>query len=121
MLQNTQRFKYAALLGDSTSFEVFKPGGPYYREAKLYYDGKNGIYAIKKQVCVLARSPHYALFISPGYAGSTHDFTILKDTYDEIGLYLEKTDSEHNDEDSSDSWSILMDKGYIGPEDSHLD
>jgi hypothetical protein len=59
-LQNTN-YPYIALLCDSTSIEVFRPKTRF-EEAKQYWDEKNSIYAIKKEIAVCASAPHYALF-----------------------------------------------------------
>lgn len=62
---------------DTTSQEVYRPKGRF-EEAKHYWDAKNHIYALKKQVAVMAHEPHYALFLSPGVVGSQHDYTTFK-------------------------------------------
>jgi hypothetical protein len=64
------KFAYIALLADSTSFEVFRPKGRF-EEQKHYYDGKNKMYAVKKEVAVMAHAPHYALFFSKGELSTT--------------------------------------------------
>ena len=53
-------YPYIGLLVDSTFIEVYRPRGRF-EEAKIYFDAKNGIYALKKKVAVSA-SP-YACFI----------------------------------------------------------
>jgi len=67
-LANTS-YPYIALLNDSMTVETCQPGGPF-EEVKSYFDVKNGIYGIKKEVTVSAHPPHYALFISPYHHGS---------------------------------------------------
>ena len=32
-----------------------------FEEAKVYFDGENKIYGLKKEVAVLAQKPHFAL------------------------------------------------------------
>jgi len=54
-------YPYIALLVDSMTVETCQPGGPF-EEVKSYFDVKNGIYGIKKEVAVSAHPPHYALF-----------------------------------------------------------
>ncbi len=62
-------YPFIGLVCDSTSTEVFRPAGRF-EEAKVYWDGKNKIYALKKEVAVLACSPHYAIFSGPAFVGS---------------------------------------------------
>lgn len=71
---------HAALVVDSTSFEVYRPVGRF-DEAKIYFDVKNHIYALKKEVAVQAKAPHYALFYHKATPGSVHDYETLKKTY----------------------------------------
>jgi len=52
---------HAAIAVDSTSFEVYRPHGRF-EEAKIYFDAKNKIYALKKEVAVKLKPPNYALF-----------------------------------------------------------
>jgi len=75
-LSNTS-YPYIGLLVDSTTTEICQPGGPF-EEVKPYYDAKNQIYGLKKEVAVSATAPHYALFSSPFHLGSEHDFSIHK-------------------------------------------
>jgi hypothetical protein len=71
------RFNNIALLIDSSSFEVYRPKGTF-GEVKVYFDYKNGIYALKKEFAVMAAPPHYAMFSSPGFVGSIHDYEHFK-------------------------------------------
>eukprot|EP01098_Paradermamoeba_levis_P013287 TRINITY_DN6028_c0_g1_i1.p1 TRINITY_DN6028_c0_g1~~TRINITY_DN6028_c0_g1_i1.p1 ORF type:complete len:187 (-),score=8.46 TRINITY_DN6028_c0_g1_i1:341-901(-) len=50
-----------ALLIDSTTIEVYRPRGRF-EEAKIYFDSKNKIYGLKKEVAVTATAPHLAVF-----------------------------------------------------------
>ena len=58
---------------------VVKIGRPkqHFRDAKIFFSGKHGIYALKKEVCVNVRSGTAAM-ISPSFPGSVHDITILR-------------------------------------------
>ena len=47
-------YPYIALLVDSTSIEVYRPRGRF-EEAKIYFDAKNGIYALKKNLLLVLR------------------------------------------------------------------
>jgi hypothetical protein len=114
---NSRNFSHVALLLDSSSFEVNRPRARF-EEAKVYWDAKNGIYALKKEVAVAARPPHYALFSQPGEVGSVHDYMILKSTYQRYLPYLRKTPGENErlPHDRQHSfWAVICDKGYIGP------
>lgn len=104
-----------ALLVDSTSIEVYKPLGRF-AESKKYWDAKNSIYAIKKQVAVMAASPYYALFVADGQPGSVHDYTIFKSSFIPMRQYLIKTAYERHMSATDDRWAVLGDSGYIGPE-----
>jgi hypothetical protein len=105
------------LLVDTTSIPVYRPKGRF-DEVKSYWDAKHKIYALKKEVAVLASSPHYAMFASKGQLGSVHDYTIHKETNLEYAEYLLKTTEEHrkipNDKDNP-RWAVLGDKAYQGP------
>jgi hypothetical protein len=110
-------FPHVALLIDSNSQEVYHPKARF-EEAKAYWDGKNKIYALKKEVAVMAQPPHYALFSQKGEIGSTHDFAILKKTYSSYLPYLQKTNAENSllpMDQNSQLWACILDMGYIGP------
>lgn len=104
------------LLLDSTSIEVYRKGR--FEEAKHYWDGKNHIYALKKEVAVLAQPPYFALFMMKGRPGSIHDMEILKSTQKRYTAFLQKTAEEKAaltplDGDNPE-WAVLCDKGYQG-------
>ena len=69
-------FPEVALIVDSTTLEINRPGS--YSESKPFFDAKNWIYGLKKQVCVMPVSPHYALFSSKSFKGSEHDYTFFQ-------------------------------------------
>lgn len=111
-------YPYIALDVDSTSLEVFRPTGRF-EEVKSYWDAKNCIYALKKEVAVMASAPHYALFVQKGYPGSVHDYTIFKESYNSYAEYLRKTTQEKQAllaDNSDNRWAILGDRGYVGQE-----
>lgn len=115
---STTNFPYIALLCDTTSIEVFRPTARF-EEAKRYWDSKNHIYAIKKEVAVLANSPHYALFLHKGEVASRHDYSIFKDNYAFYLDYLSKTTEERAripTDRGAPNWAMLLDRGYIGPD-----
>ena len=90
-----------------------------FEEAKIYFDAKNGIYALKKEIAVSASPPHYALFFQEAQVGSIHDYTMFKYNYQCYLNYLLKTPDEKNliHSDANDpNWAILGDRGYIGPD-----
>jgi len=99
-------YQYIAAVGDVISLEVFRPKGRF-EEAKAYWDAKNGIYALKKEVHVSATAPHIALFSAPAEIGSVHDYSIFR-----------KTPQERNalEIDAHNSWGVLYDSAYTGPE-----
>ena len=107
-------YSHAALLVDCTSVEIYKPTGTF-REVRKYWDTKNGIYSLKKQVLVSAQVPHIAMFISKFYVGSTHDFKIFKETYKNLEPYLLKSPIEKESlvgDEISTHWSVVGDKAY---------
>jgi hypothetical protein len=57
--------------------EVFHPKGRF-EEVKVYWDTKHCMYAIKKEIGVLAAELHYALFFQKVCVGSTHDYEMHK-------------------------------------------
>jgi hypothetical protein len=111
---NDNEFPHVALLIDSTSTQIPRPSR-IYCEAKPYWDGKNAIYALKKEVAVTAHAPHYALFAQPATRGGVHDFTIFKEHFSTYLPYLVKTAAERialaTDQDN-EAWAVLADKAY---------
>lgn len=110
-------FPHIGLLVDSTSMEVYRPKTRF-EEAKAYWDSKNGIYALKKEVAVMARAPYYALFAQKGEVGSNHDYAIFKKTFNSYSTYLQKQNGEKYlipSDVQNQLWSILGDKAYTGP------
>jgi hypothetical protein len=108
---------HIALLLDSTSVVIPKPLGTHHEE-KRFYDAKNCIHALKKQVAVAAAHPYYALFSAPAAPGSTHDYAIFKANYEPFVRYLAKTPEELQalaEDTDNDKLAILADSGYIGP------
>ena len=69
---NGTHFPHLGLLVDSTSIQVKRPKARF-EEAKIYWDGENHMYALKKEVAVMASNPHYCLFLQKGVVGSKHD------------------------------------------------
>lgn len=111
-------YPHIGLLVDTTSLEVFRPKARF-EEAKAYWDHKNGIYALKKEVGVMAAPPHYALFFTKGEIGSKHDYSIFKETYTSYLEYLAKTTEEIRaipTDSNNPSWAVLLDRAYIGPQ-----
>lgn len=102
----------AALLIDSTSFQIKRPSGQF-ANSMCFFDGKNHKYALKKEVAVMARHPHYALFASPSYTGSCHDERIHQEMYKCYETYLRKSAFEADDH-SPAYWEVVADMGYIG-------
>jgi hypothetical protein len=116
-LENTI-YPHTGLIVDSTSINVFKPLGKF-QEARAYFDGKNWMYALKKEIAVMAGPPHYALFSSPGFEGSRHDYDHFKQNYKSYMKYLMKSPDEKRlitTDRTNPTWSIMGDKGYVGPE-----
>ena len=115
---NDTYFPHIALLIDSTSIEVFRPKAPF-SEAKIYWDTKNHMYALKKEVAVMASKPHYCIFIQKFFVGSRHDYENFKETYHTYLEYLRKKTDELvsiPEDHLNYSWSVLLDKAYIRPE-----
>lgn len=54
---------------------VHQPKVPF-NEAKVYFDGKNHIYALKVEVGVLVNPSHYGIFIADCAVGSKHDYAL---------------------------------------------
>lgn len=107
----------ADLLLDCTTVQVFRPRAPF-NEAKLYYDSKNHIYSLKKEVAVMVSESHYCLFISKAYVGSVHDYYIHKQGCSKYEEYLMKTPHEQSfmpQDIHKLKWAIVEDKGYVGP------
>ena len=67
----------------------------------------------------MASKPHYCVFTQKSFVGSKHDYQNFKETYQSYLPYLLKTNDEFRDlqgDQGYQSWAILLDKGYIGPE-----
>lgn len=109
-------FPFIGALGDVVSLHIFHPRLNF-SEAKIFYDKKNSIYALKKEVVVTAQPPHYALFAQKSRVGAKHDYVILKESYQSYLPYLEKTPTELQaiPEDQNPNWAMLLDHGYVGP------
>lgn len=111
-------YSHIALLVDTTSIQVYRPRG-LFDEVKPYWDTKNKIYALKKEVLVLAHAPYYAMFSGKKRIGSTHDYLIHKDNYLSYSDYLLKTADEQNTlthDRNNAKWVVLGDKAYQGPD-----
>ncbi len=84
-----------------------------FRDAKPYYDSKNHMYALKKEIGVIAAAPHYALFVSESFRGGEHDFTAFQRNYTTYVDYLRKTPDEQavSGADTNQLWYLLADAG----------
>ena len=103
-----------ALIIDSTTIEINRPGS--YNERKPYFDGKNWIHGLKKQVVIMSVPPFFVLFSFKAFKGGIHDYTFFKSSYTEFLPFLKKRPEDFLslEEDKNVSWAILADKGYIG-------
>ncbi len=106
--------RWIGLVVDSTTTQIYKPG--LHNSPKLYMDGKNHIYGLKKEVAVLASPPHYAMFTSQSWPGSEHDFVAFQRNSGMYVTYLTKTPDEAaiSADDSNGLWILLADSGYLG-------
>ena len=116
---DNDHYPHAALLIDRTSLQVYKPTG-LFGESKAFFDGKNYIYALKKEVAVSASPSYFALFSQKATAGAAHDYSIHKKAAISYAPYLQKTPDEKNhpklvNDQANNSWSALLDKGFVGP------
>ena len=84
----------------------------------MYWDGKNRMWAVKKEVAVMAKTPHYAMFSQPYSISSKHDYQRLKQTFEEYLPYLLKTPEERValPNDQPRQWAMLFYSAYIGPD-----
>ena len=115
---NGTYFPHIGLLVDSISIQVQRPKARF-EEAKIYWDGKNHMYALKKEVAVMASNPHYCLFLQKGVVGSKHDYEYLKTTFHSYIPYLQKTSEEFillQTDQAHQNWGALFDKGFFGPD-----
>jgi hypothetical protein len=111
------QFSHVALLIDATTFPTYRPTGRF-EETKHYWDGKNKLYGLKKEVAVSAVAPHVAVFISKGFVASIHDYEFFKKNCKVYETFLRKTPDERRQltMDSQNShWGVMVDKGYTGP------
>jgi len=83
------------LIVDCTTFPVNRPVGRF-EESKIY----------KKEVAVMGKAPHFALFSSRGEVGSRHDITIFKRNLGKYAKYLESVSNPGT------FWDLCADKGY---------
>lgn len=105
VIQNDDpRLRKIGLIVDSTSFEINKPTGRF-EEARIYFDKKNAIYALKKEVAVLGRPPYIAVFFGKGEVGSIHDFAIFKKNIGKYEEYLKVEEGNY--------FTLLADKGDL--------
>ena len=66
----------SVLVVDCTVVQIRRPKQDFH-DAKIFFSGKHGIYALKKEVCVNVRCGTAAL-VSPSFPGSVHDIPILR-------------------------------------------
>jgi len=114
-LENTP-LSYVGLLVDATTIQVYRPYDTF-EKAMIYWDGKNHIYGLKKEVAVQASKPHYALFTSEKEVGSVPDFQIHKNNFQQYLQYLIKLPNERNGlphDLNEPCWAILGDQAYVG-------
>ena len=67
----------------------------------------------------MALKTHYCVFTQWSFVGSRHDYANFKEKYTTYLPYLVKTAEEFRileGDQEHQSWAILLDKGYIGPE-----
>ena len=64
--------------------------------------------------------PFSTIFSGKGFKGSTHDYSFFKERYTEFLPFLKKNphDFQLLENDNHVSWTIMGDKGYIGPDSS---
>lgn len=101
---------------DSTTCPIYRPKGSF-ADAKVYWDDKNHIYGLKKEVAVLTVPPHYALFCSPAFTGSQNDFGYFAANYERYLPYLGTTEDDLRNLPQNErfqQWGIVGDKGYVG-------
>ncbi len=110
-------FPFVGALDDSTSIPIFHLY-VHFKEVKIYYDGKNRMYALKKEMIVLHVPLHYAIFLSKGVIRSAHDYHIHKENFINYILYLLKELTEVKAiliDQTFELWALLLDSSYIGP------
>lgn len=111
-------FPHAALLIDCTTVRCNRPMGNF-EEGKLFYDAKNHIYGLKKEVAVTAAPPHFYVASSPFSPGKIHDYSIHKTYHHNYDFYLRKTidEKDHFQADRAHThWAVIADMAYIGPQ-----
>lgn len=109
---------HVALLVDTNTTEVFRPRARF-EEAKIYWDGHNKIYGIKKEVAVMACAPYYCLMTHKGFVGSIHDYDEHKRNAQSYEEYLLKTEEEARalpQDRASRFWALMGDLGFLGPD-----
>ena len=115
-LVNTN-FPFIALATDVVSVRIPHPKLPF-SDARVFFDGKNKKYALKKECAVRTCAPYYCLFVQKARVGSDHDYAILKDTFPSYLPYLQKLTHERallSTDFENRSWGMVCDSGYIGP------
>ena len=72
----------------------------------------------------MAYKPHFCVFIGKYVLGSVHDFKIMKRSYHRYLDYLLKLPDGNSSlpgHQLSCFWGVLVDKGYVGPENTMPD
>jgi len=93
-----------------------KPTGNW-AESKRFYDTKNGIYGLKKEIGITSNPPYLALFFQDGEAAAQHDFLIHQKYTNIYNKYLKITNQDIEKDESlktREYWDLLGDKGYQG-------
>lgn len=77
------------------------------------------MYAVKSEVAVTAQPPHFCLFVLPHIVGSENEFKNHMEHYRIYLPYLLKTPEEKQQLQGDlqhQYWSVMADKGFIGPD-----
>jgi hypothetical protein len=61
-----------------------------FENAKIYWNRKNNMYTMKFEVAISVFFPYYTIFECKDQIEYTHNFTIHKQNYKEMLLYLQK-------------------------------
>lgn len=121
LIERRFRRSSSALYATDVKFHHFNRPRESYQESKLHISGKHRLYRYKTEVSVSFNE--LAVFISSHFSGFKEDLAIFNAMSAKHKLFTLKRSDESDtsdDESESNSWGILLDKGFVSVDCSVL-
>ena len=87
-----------------------------FEDARAFFDGKNRMYSLKKEVAVLNNPPYFAYFPLKYFIGGFHNYKNFQENYSHYLDLIKKTPRDHNlipRDNGHNFFGILLEKGYF--------